>query len=42
MGGFDESVKGGSYALNSAWEKYPLGVLLHCADLQASYIDENK
>ncbi len=42
MGAFDESVKGGSYAINGAWEKYPLGVLLHCADLQASYIDENK
>lgn len=42
MGGFDESVKGGSYALSGAWEKYPLGVLLHCADLQASYLDENK
>lgn len=40
MGGFDEAVKGGSYALSGAWEKYPLGVLLHCADLQASYIDE--
>lgn len=42
MGGFDESVKGGSYALSGAWSKYPLGVLLHCADLQASYLDENK
>lgn len=41
MGGFDEAVRGGSYALSNAWEKYPLGVLLHCADLQASYIDEN-
>lgn len=39
MGGFDES-KGP--ALSGAWEKYPLGVLLHCADLQASYVDENK
>ena len=42
MGGFDEAVKGGSYALSGAWQRYPLGVLLHCADLQASYIDENK
>lgn len=42
MGGFDESVKGGSYAINSAWQKHPLGVLLHSADLQATYIDEVK
>lgn len=42
MGGFDESVKGGSFALSGAWEKYPLGVLLHCADLQASYLDEKR
>lgn len=42
MGGFDEAVKGGSYALSGAWEKYPLGVLLHCADLQASYLDEKE
>lgn len=41
MGGFDEAVKGGSFALSGAWEKYPLGMLLHCADLQATYLDEN-
>jgi hypothetical protein len=40
MGGFDDSVKGGGYAMNGAWEKYPLGVLLHTADLMATYIDE--
>ena len=40
MGGFDNRVKGGSYALTNAWEKYPLGCLLHCADLQATYLDE--
>lgn len=42
MGGFDESVKGGSFSLSKAWEKYPLGMLLHCADLQATYLDERK
>lgn len=42
MGGFDEAVKGGSYALNGAWDKYPLAVLLHCADLQATHFDENE
>ena len=42
MGGFDESVKGGSYYISDAWRKYPLGMLLHCADLQATYIDEEE
>ena len=42
MGGFDEAVKGGSYAMSGAWEQYPLGMLLHCADLQATYLDEEK
>ncbi len=40
MGGFDDSVKGGSYALGNAFEKYPLAVLLHVADLKATYLDE--
>lgn len=40
MGGFDEAVKGGAHAMNGAWEKYPLGMLLHCADLAASFLDE--
>lgn len=38
MGGFDDSVKGGSYDLNGAWTKYPLGMLLHTADLKANYL----
>lgn len=42
MGGFDDSVKGGSFCLSSAWSECPLGVLLHCADLQATYIDEKE
>lgn len=40
MGGFDDSVKGGSYAIGNAFEKYPLAVLLHVADLKATYLDE--
>lgn len=40
MGGFDDSVKGGSFALSGAFEKFPLALNLHIADLQASYIDE--
>ena len=38
MGGFDDSVKGGSYDLSGAWMKYPLGMLLHTADLKATYL----
>jgi len=40
MGGFDDSVKGGSYALKDAFQQYPLAVLTHLADMQASYLDE--
>lgn len=40
MGGFDESVKGGNYAMSDAFSKFPLAVLLHVADLQATYLDE--
>lgn len=41
MGGFDDSVKGGSYALNGALEKFPLVLMLHIADMQATYLDES-
>ena len=40
MGGFDESVKGGSYSMGVAYEKYPLAVKLHLADLEATYLVE--
>lgn len=40
MGGFDEAVKGGSFALSAAFERYPLVLLLHMADMQATYLDE--
>ena len=33
---------GGSCALTNAYEKYPLAVLLHMADLAATYIDESR
>ena len=42
MGGFDERVKGGSYALSEAYAKYKLALLVHIADLTASYIDEDR
>jgi len=42
MGGFDEAVRGGGNAVSGAWAKHPLGVLLHAADLQATFIDETR
>ena len=41
MGGFDDSVRGGSFALAHAFEKYPLAVKLHLADLEATYLREH-
>ncbi len=40
MGGFDESVKGGNYAIGTAYEKYPFALALHMADMMATYIME--
>jgi len=40
MGGFDDSVRGGSYAMSGAFEQFPLALKLHIADLEATYLDE--
>lgn len=40
MGGFDDSAKGGSFAISEAYRKYPLAVWLHLADLEATYLLE--
>ena len=42
MGGFDTRVKGGDQSVSDAYCKYPLAVLLHVADLQATFIDEKR
>lgn len=42
MGGFDDSARAGSFALANAFEKYPLAVKLHLADLEATYLRENR
>jgi hypothetical protein len=42
MGGFDDSVKGGSYSLSGAFEQYPLALELHIADMRATYLDEKE
>ena len=41
MGGFDSAVKGGDYSLTRAFEKCPLAVMLHMADLEATYLKES-
>ena len=40
MGGFDDAVKGGSFSISKAYERYPLAVKLHIADLTATYLME--
>lgn len=42
MGGFDSRAKGGDYSVSDAYCKYPLAVLLHVSDLEATYIDEKR
>ncbi len=40
MGGFDESVKGGSFSIGLAYQKYPIAVKLHLSDLESTYLCE--
>lgn len=40
MGAFDCAFRGGDRGLNAAYEKYPLAVLLHMADMRAAYLVE--
>lgn len=40
MGGFDS--KPGDYSISKAYEQHPLAVLLHAADLMATYLDETR
>jgi len=42
MGGFDDAARGGSFAINGAFERYPLAVKLHIADIEATYLIETK
>lgn len=41
MGAFDEAVKGG-FNLSQVYEKYPLALELHIADMRATYIVEQR
>lgn len=40
MGGFDDTVRAGSYAMSEAFKQHPLALLTHLADMQATYLDE--
>ena len=40
MGGFDSDAKAGGYSISSAFSKCPLAVMLHVADLEATYLTE--
>ncbi|MDR0696665.1 MAG: hydrolase [Christensenellaceae bacterium] len=41
MGGFDDRIKGaGAGALSKVYYNYPIALMLHLADVQASYLDE--
>jgi len=42
MGGFDDAVRGGSYAIGNAFGKYPLAVKLHLCDIEAAYLIEGR
>ena len=42
MGGFDDRVRGGSFAVSQAFTEFPLAVLTHTADFLATYLDEKK
>jgi len=41
MGGFDNAVRGGDFGMNGAYEKSKLAVMLHLADMTATYLKEN-
>lgn len=41
-GGFDERVRGGSYAMAEAYYKFPSAMIFHTADMMATYLDETK
>ena len=42
MGGFDTRVKGGDGSISEAYAKFPLAVLTHVSDIEATYLDENR
>lgn len=41
-GGFDDRVRGGSYAMSEAYYKFPNAMIFHSADMMATYLDEKR
>ena len=42
MGGFDDAARGGNFSISVAYDKYPIAVKLHLADLEATYLREKE
>ena len=42
MGGFDARIMGGSYSLSDAFYKFPVSVIFHISDIEATYLDETR
>ena len=42
MGGFDDAARGGNFSISVAYDKYPIAVRLHLADLEATYLREKE
>ena len=40
MGGFDDAARAGNFAISLAYDKYPIAVKQHLADLEATYLRE--
>ena len=40
MGGFDKRVIGGDYSMSDAFYRYPVALLFHISDTEATYLDE--
>ncbi len=40
MGGFDDAARSGGFSMSLAFDKYPLAVQLHMADLESTYLRE--
>lgn len=42
MGAFDDAAKGGSRTLSEVFNRHPLALMLHLADMEAAYLDETE
>ena len=42
MAGFDDAARGGNFSISVAYDKYPIAVKLHLADLEATYLREKE